>query len=216
MKYFRWILVVLLTPISILALGVVYNSLKLNQFEWGSVSDWVSSASNVVMALSAGYGVFKAVRWLKFRKKELAIESIKQLLTDYDILIDKINRHHYRFSKIPSDCIFNKDLLEKYNAIIEDLAYDSISIAKRLDSLLRWDVTLKEKKVKKIFDLPLQYCDEVWRLIYAYKPDYDELQRVKASGNEYKVNIMDEIKKHIDEEHRLLSSKIDDLFLLEN
>ncbi|POE24984.1 hypothetical protein BV923_00740 [Pectobacterium odoriferum] len=64
MKYFRWTIVVLLTPISILALGVIYNSFRLSQFEWGSVSDWVSSTANVVMAGAALYAAWNAKDWL--------------------------------------------------------------------------------------------------------------------------------------------------------
>ncbi|WP_052234649.1 hypothetical protein [Pectobacterium brasiliense] len=64
MNYFKFIIVVLLTPISLFALGVIYNSFRLNKFEWGSVSDWVSSTANVVMAGAALYAAWNAKDWL--------------------------------------------------------------------------------------------------------------------------------------------------------
>ncbi|KHT18290.1 hypothetical protein [Pectobacterium brasiliense] len=64
MKYFKCIIAALLTPISILALGVVYNSFKLNQFEWGNVSDWVSALS-ALGTLGVAYAAYrKAPDWL--------------------------------------------------------------------------------------------------------------------------------------------------------
>ncbi|MFJ5420277.1 hypothetical protein ACIPSQ_06445 [Pectobacterium parvum] len=77
MKYFRWILVVLLTPISILALGVIYNSFKLNQFEWGNVSDWVSALS-ALSTLGVAYAAYrKAPDWLNQSKLDQTKEFIK-------------------------------------------------------------------------------------------------------------------------------------------
>ncbi|POD96415.1 hypothetical protein [Pectobacterium odoriferum] len=70
MKYFKWIILVLLTPISIFTLGVIYNSFILSQFEWGSVSDWVSSTANVVMAGAALYAALSAKDWFTQRIKE--------------------------------------------------------------------------------------------------------------------------------------------------
>ncbi|MFP9459312.1 hypothetical protein AB6D30_03245 [Pectobacterium brasiliense] len=70
MRFFRWIIVILLTPISAFALGVIYNSFRLNQFEWGSVSDWVSSTANVVMAGTALYAAWSARGWFTQRIRE--------------------------------------------------------------------------------------------------------------------------------------------------
>ncbi|MBQ4791942.1 MULTISPECIES: hypothetical protein [Pectobacterium] len=70
MKYFLWIIIALLTPISIFALGVIYNSFRLSQFEWGSVSDWVSSTANAFMAAAALYAAWNAKGWFTQRVKE--------------------------------------------------------------------------------------------------------------------------------------------------
>ncbi|MBA0215332.1 hypothetical protein [Pectobacterium brasiliense] len=80
MRFFRWIIIALITPISVFSLGIIYNSFRLNQFEWGSVSDWVSSTANAFMAAAALYAAWKAKDWIRLKNDESAYNYAREAL----------------------------------------------------------------------------------------------------------------------------------------
>ncbi|UUE38088.1 hypothetical protein L0Y26_09305 [Pectobacterium aroidearum] len=88
--YFRWIVVVLLTPISAFTLGVVYNSFKLNQFEWGNVSDWVSSTANVVMAGAALYAAWNAKDFFRSKRYDIGFSTARELVIHFKSMDEKL------------------------------------------------------------------------------------------------------------------------------
>lgn len=95
MKYFKWIIIILLTPISILALGVVYNSFKLNQFEWGNVSDWVSALSALSTLVVAYAAYRKAPDWLNQSMLDQTKEFMKTMIHVNSELCDLVlNNYH--------------------------------------------------------------------------------------------------------------------------
>ncbi|MCG5047648.1 hypothetical protein L2164_02945 [Pectobacterium brasiliense] len=111
MKYFRWIVVVLLTPISILSLGVIYNSFNLNKLEWGNVSDWVSASANVVMAVTAVIVAYNAKNWFGNKIYQDAYGIAKEL---FDI---KVHEYHIQ---IYESLLNSHDIFKRLDLIISD------------------------------------------------------------------------------------------------
>ncbi|MBA0205517.1 hypothetical protein [Pectobacterium aroidearum] len=145
MKHFRWIIVVLLTPISILALAVIYNSFKFSQFEWGNIPDRVIAFANIVMAASALYAALNAKYWFRQKTHSLGFEKAERLLIQLDTIyasisddIDKMSLYHLNI-KCNNDSDDKNDVnILKYK--IENKKNDLNQIKNDLNYLSRWNV----------------------------------------------------------------------------
>ena len=74
--------------LSVVATLVLIKALfsGFNGFEWGSVTDWLSTIANIVMASAAVYAALQAKKWFKQKKYELAHSLARDLTyTLYEI-----------------------------------------------------------------------------------------------------------------------------------
>ncbi|MFJ5420275.1 hypothetical protein ACIPSQ_06435 [Pectobacterium parvum] len=150
MKYFRWTIVVLLTPISAFALGVIYNSFRLNQFEWGSVSDWVSSTANAFMAAAALYAAWNAKDWIRLKNDESAYNYAREALVFGYINVNRYIKNEQ--SKAEMSVI----LLEVYIIHLGEGAYYKPYTHNEVDEIIyslrefKNEITLIDDKLKTI------------------------------------------------------------------
>lgn len=55
-----------------------------SQLEWGSISDWVSSIANLIMAGAALYAAWNAKNWFQTKIKENALNQVTKFWTNCD------------------------------------------------------------------------------------------------------------------------------------
>ncbi|WP_111779124.1 hypothetical protein [Pectobacterium parvum] len=170
MKYFKWIMAVLLTPISIFALGVVYNTFKLNQFEWGNISDWVSALSSFG-ALIVALMVYKAVPKLIHQKSDeysfsianiIIFDSIPDIIYGIEKLTNPFHpdqdlKYCFKYDKF----IDLKDTLEDHESDFSKLLMNVRKLEKDIKSLKRlgWNFRGEQNKFYEMFleQMPLFY-----------------------------------------------------------
>ncbi|HFR2015540.1 TPA: hypothetical protein ACHXN0_004253, partial [Shigella sonnei] len=82
--------IVLLSTVAVLLVVVILVLIKSlfvgsEGFEWGSVSDWVSSIANLIMAGAALYAAWNAKNWFQTKIKENALNQVTKFWTNCDL-----------------------------------------------------------------------------------------------------------------------------------
>ncbi|MBG0627000.1 hypothetical protein I4P27_21495 [Enterobacter roggenkampii] len=72
-----------------------------SDFEWGSISDWISAVCNIAMAGAAVYAALQAKKWFKNKKYELGHSSARDLfltLFKMNPVLDNLSTHVEMFN----------------------------------------------------------------------------------------------------------------------
>ncbi|EEV6014773.1 TPA: hypothetical protein K8979_004311 [Escherichia coli] len=133
-------------------------------FEWGSVSDWVSTFCNAIMAGAALYAAVNAKNWLSEKTRTLGLEKAEAILNEIDTFSATHNSYidslaeaeiYYRSNIFDNQADRNRVIksLDELRVLIENNKLRLQDTHSKFSSLKRWDVTiLKEKEIYQLLD----------------------------------------------------------------
>ncbi|HHA1386563.1 TPA: hypothetical protein ACOEDK_003334 [Enterobacter kobei] len=118
-------------------------------FEWGSVSDWVSSVANLIMAGAALYAAWNAKNWFQTKIKENALNQVTKFWTNCDLFsLDMLKTYenvHYLNNTEPDTEPKNyAHLIKTEREAIDKLNFKLASLKNELHSLAFWKVSPKD------------------------------------------------------------------------
>lgn len=156
--------VIVLLWVAILALIKVLFS-GSNSFEWGSVSDWISTGCNAIMAGAASYAAINAKNWLSEKTRTLGLEKAEFILNEIDTFSSAHNSYidrlaeaeiYYRSNifenQVDRNIVINS--LDELRVLIENNKLRLQDTHSKFSSLKRWDVTiLKEEEIYQLLDV---------------------------------------------------------------
>ncbi|MGR5944891.1 hypothetical protein [Enterobacter sp. C4G1] len=160
------LIVAILVLIKILFAGV-------NGFEWGSVSDWFSSISNIIMACAAVYAALQAKKWFKQKKYELA-HSLSRDLTFTLYEIKNILLELHGTVKIFTTSSTTKNDLAEIKLYIDKICTLISKKEKMLFDLKRLNWNLKDEftniyQLSPSIEFEARYCKaELSHVMYEY------------------------------------------------
>lgn len=132
---------ILLTLVIILLAFVILSFAKvvftgMSDLEWGSVSDWFSTASSIATTYIAFLAYKAAPNWFKQKTYEAGFDHVSSILSEYDAIVDEIQKNYF--------IILNIQSIDSTNSTIwlgiETLAYRIISLQSKIYACKRWDV----------------------------------------------------------------------------
>lgn len=125
-----------------------------SQLEWGSISDWVSSIANLIMAGAALYAAWNAKNWFQTKIKENALNQVTKFWTNCDLFsLEMLKTYENVRSLNNTDPDFEpKDfayLVRTEKEVIDQLQIKLTSLKNELQSLTFWKVSPKDATIFK-------------------------------------------------------------------
>lgn len=125
-----------------------------SQLEWGSVSDWVSSIANLIMAGAALYAAWNAKNWFQTKIKENALNQVTKFWTNCDIFSLEMLKTYENVRNLnntdpdfePKDFAY---LVRTEKEVIDQLQIKLTSLKNELQSLTFWKVSPKDATIFK-------------------------------------------------------------------
>lgn len=125
-----------------------------SQLEWGSVSDWVSSIANLIMAGAALYAAWNAKNWFQTKIKENALNQVTKFWTNCDIFSLEMMKTYENVRNLnntdpdfePKDFAY---LVRTEKEVIDQLQIKLTSLKNELQSLTFWKVSPKDATIFK-------------------------------------------------------------------
>lgn len=121
-------------------------------FEWGSVSDWVSSIANLIMAGAALYAAWNAKNWFQTKIKENALNQVTKFWTNCDLFSLEILKTYENVrilnnSEPDAEQKNFPHLINTEREAIDKLNFKLASLKNELHSLTFWKVSPKDKTI---------------------------------------------------------------------
>ncbi|EKS6938185.1 hypothetical protein OSG45_000868 [Enterobacter roggenkampii] len=121
-------------------------------FEWGSVSDWVSSIANLIMAGAALYAAWNAKNWFQTKIKENALNQVTKFWTNCDIFSLEMLKTYENVRNLnntdpdyqPKDFAY---LVRTEKEVIDQLQIKLTALRNELQSLAFWKVSPKDATI---------------------------------------------------------------------
>lgn len=121
-------------------------------FEWGSVSDWVSSIANLIMAGAALYAAWNAKNWFQTKIKENALNQVTKFWTNCDLFSLDMMKTYENVRNLnntnpdyePKDFAY---LVRTEKEVIDQLQIKLTALRNELQSLTFWKVSPKEATI---------------------------------------------------------------------
>ena len=149
--------IVLITIVSTLLIITCLVLIKFlfsgkEDFEWGSVSDWVSSIANLIMAGAALYAAWNAKNWFQTKIKENALNQVTKFWTNCDLfsleMLKTYENVHYLNNTEPEAEPKNyAHLIKTEREAIDQLNFKLALLKNELQSLTFWKVSPKDKTI---------------------------------------------------------------------
>ncbi|MEN1982410.1 hypothetical protein SLK74_14590 [Enterobacter asburiae] len=149
--------IVLITIVSTLLIITCLVLIKFlfsgkEDFEWGSVSDWLSSIANLIMAGAALYAAWNAKNWFQTKIKENALNQVTKFWTNCDLfsleMLKTYENVHYLNNTEPEAEPKNyAHLIKTEREAIDQLNFKLALLKNELQSLTFWKVSPKDKTI---------------------------------------------------------------------
>lgn len=169
-------------------------------FEWGNVSDWVSSLASVGTLIIA-YLAYKAANgWFTQKQNEAGFEHIVSIMAEYDQQVLKIQELHSDIINIPPSEAKSETIKSR---ICKEI-YKTFELLQKLSSCARWNITYPQE-LKESFDRLTEYYNESFGiLIFRSVVSDDRPELLISSLNDLKDKILSDSK--------LLKMNIEEIF----
>ncbi|HFR1090664.1 TPA: hypothetical protein ACHUSF_004412, partial [Shigella sonnei] len=149
--------IVLLSTVAVLLVVVILVLIKSlfvgsEGFEWGSVSDWVSSIANLIMAGAALYAAWNAKNWFQTKIKENALNQVTKFWTNCDLFSLEMLKTYENICNLNNTepDIEPKNfahLVKTEREVIDLLNIKLASLKSELQSLTFWKVSPKDEAI---------------------------------------------------------------------
>lgn len=194
-------LVSLLLFLAILVLvKILFAGSKGFEFEWGNVSDWVSSLASVG-ALVVAYLAYKAAPgWFTQKQNEAGFNHIASIMANYDQQVLNIQKLHF-------DIITVRASEAKFDIIASQISkhiYETFELEHKLSSCARWNITYPQE-LKESFDRLSGYYNQSFGIIIFRTVVSDDRPETQISS-------LDEIREKIMLDSKSLRRNIEDIF----
>lgn len=193
-----WSVIILIFITILVLVKVLFAGSK--DFEWGSVSDWVSAACNMAMAGAALYAAYNAKDWLKIKKKESSLPLLAQFHGNHIIpLSDKVREMLLGIEIAANEVrVFHSDddLYEWRASLLKD---SGINHKKDIQEYIRksWNIYYNFY----MNDVAQLYKSESLLKMYGWefenKKLYDSLRKKKVDFFESAVNLLNDYDNFI-------------------
>lgn len=174
-----------------------YNS---NKFEWGSVSDWFSTASSVLTTYIAYRAYREAPKWINQKQNDAGFGIVTTLMAEYDQQVLNIQRIHF-------DILTMKSADEKFDSLIAQITkniYTAFDLDNKLTTLSRWNIAF-----------PQEVGNSFGRLSGYYNQAFGILIFRKTTGDTHPdllISKLEELKSQILLDHSNLKIEIRKVF----
>ncbi|MEY8710954.1 hypothetical protein [Mangrovibacter phragmitis] len=219
-------LVIVLLLIAIITfISVSYYMFHLNKDSWGSVSDWVSTGCNIVMAGAAVYAACKVPEWMNQKRYDSVHSIINDLI--YTSMVDIANKDFHLMVKLTH---FTSDLQSclnedrtALNSLDENFDYLqtiffeftnlSYSIVGKFNSVKRYNYSLSTHseniigKIKLRSDMHRQYYSD----IYGLKTEVAMYIHADKDSKKPLAEKLINISKKLSDNHMKLYNQINEL-----
>lgn len=115
--------------------------LDVEGFEWGSVSDWFSTASSVLTTYIAYRAYREAPKWINQKQNDAGFGIVTTLMAEYDQQVLNIQRIHF-------DILTMKSADEKFDSLIDQITkniYTAFDLDNKLTTLSRWNIAFPQE-----------------------------------------------------------------------
>lgn len=115
--------------------------LDVEGFEWGSVSDWFSTASSVLTTYIAYRAYREAPKWINQKQNDAGFGIVTTLMAEYDQQVLNIQRIHF-------DILTMKSADEKFDSLIAQITkniYTAFDLDNKLTTLSRWNIAFPQE-----------------------------------------------------------------------
>lgn len=170
--------------------------LDVEGFEWGSVSDWFSTASSVLTTYIAYRAYREAPKWINQKQNDAGFGIVTTLMAEYDQQVLNIQRIHF-------DILTMKSADEKFDSLIAQITkniYTAFDLDNKLTTLSRWNITF-----------PQEVGNSFGRLSGYYNQAFGILIFRKTTGDTYPdllISKLEELKSQILLDHSNLKVEI--------
>ncbi|MFG0800800.1 hypothetical protein [Leclercia sp. GLN_9] len=168
----------------------------MSGLEWGSVSDWVSTASSVLTTYIA-YRAYKAApNWIMQKSYEAGFNHVSALMSEYDVIENDLQKLYFKIITIRTN---DPKCTETWNEV-EALAYRIIALQSKLYACQRWNI-LVLPETHRCFARLKKFCDISYSLQGCiFMKDFGAIDIVHNELGKLKEDIVDDssnFKKHI-------------------
>ena len=189
-----------------------------NKLEWGSISDWVSSIANLIMAGAALYAAWNARNWFQTKIKENALNQVTKFWTNCDLFsLEMLKTYENVRNLNNTDPYFEpKDfayLVRTEKEVIDQLQIKLTSLKNELQSLTFWKVSPKDATIFKNYFLSNQMA--LSTLKEAINFDINDISERYHYNMNYGKVLVDTFKGLIDT-HETLKKDMNNIFHFSN
>lgn len=191
-KLVNKILIVLVITLLITAifaiLKVVFSG--LNDFEWGSVSDWFSTAASFITTYIA-YQAYKAApNWIKQKSNETGFNHVHSLMSEYDEIEQNLQRLYFDILSTRN----NDPMFDGLGVEVKKNVYEIISLQFKLQSCRRWNIEASND-LNSAFQRLKDFCSLSYKVLACERMrDIDNLHLAQQKLTTLKTTISEDSK----------------------
>ncbi|MEH3983710.1 hypothetical protein [Enterobacter ludwigii] len=187
-------------------------------FEWGSVSDFVSSIANLIMAGAALYAAWNAKNWFQTKIKENALNHVTKFWTNCDLFSLEVlntyeNVRNLNNTEPEIEPINYAQLVKNEREVIDQLQIKLTALKSELQSLTFWKVSPKDEKTFHDYFFSNQLALEGLREAIGFDA-YNIHERYHYNQDYGRVLV--ETFKKLSNTHALLKKEMNNLFVFSN
>lgn len=187
-------------------------------FVWGSVSDWVSSIANLIMAGAALYAAWNAKNWFQTKIKENALNHVTKFWTNCDIFSLEMLKTYENVRDLNNtepECEPQNfsHLVTTEKKVIDQLQIKLTALEKELQSLTFWQVSPKDDTIFKNYFIKNQKTLVTLRNAIGFDV-HDISDRYRYNIN-YGKTLVDTFKD-LNKTHASLKKDMNNLFRFSN
>ncbi|WP_226569303.1 hypothetical protein [Mangrovibacter yixingensis] len=222
-KKFNYILVSLVVVLLLVAIVAFANVLLIqytgHAMEFGSVSDWVSAGSNVVMACAAAYAAYQAKNWFRSKSQQFAFDKSADFFSKLD---DVVYEYDIIFQEFRVVNQFIDEPVESFKKIIntiDSLETELIEINKMKNKLIRFNVSFIipiDETLKSIKQFSNKFSEHLYFSIdhhKSYNPDTEEQSPEYLTKSIENIESLNSLFKAMDRSSKIVRESSKDISL---
>lgn len=143
-----------LIKIFLILLCLVFIKYILSDVEWGSFTDWISALSTAG-TLWVAYKAFKAApHWFETKNNEVGFNHVSAMMAESDEISSGLIRLYFDVLSVGD----RPDNKKQINLKIEEYAYKTLTLKRKLNSCKRWKIT-PSQDLHDYFFLLRDFCN---------------------------------------------------------
>lgn len=198
----KLILSLILFPLIIIETIFLFKILFSDNYniEWGSVSDWFSTASSIITTIIAYFAYKAAPDWLKQKQNETGYNHVCSLMIEYDEI--QLNLQRLYFDIICTNS--QRETISNMKNLINEQVNKIFALKERLESCKRWKIDAPPE-INDAFVHLTDFCN-ISIILIGYAKSIDQIKY----NNE--VDKLTNIKKTITLDSKKFKCDIEEIF----